>query len=69
MGTTHYVALNYDEVSILNNQTWLSIHCYVVKNYIRIPIIISLDQMLKGLRSNNLAKMIMDVLVKGGDLP
>jgi hypothetical protein len=29
---THYVAFNYDEVSIIDNQSWLSIHCYVVEN-------------------------------------
>jgi hypothetical protein len=32
------------------------------------PIIISLDQMLKGLKSNNLVKVIMDMVIKGGDL-
>jgi hypothetical protein len=30
---------------------------------------ISLDQMLKRLKSNNLAKVIMDVVIKGGDFP
>jgi hypothetical protein len=28
----HYIALSYDEVSIVDNQEWLSIHYYVVKN-------------------------------------
>jgi len=27
---THYVALSSNEVSIVNKQEWLSIHCYVV---------------------------------------
>jgi hypothetical protein len=27
-----------------------------------------LDQMLKGLKSNNLVKVIMDMVIKGGDL-
>jgi hypothetical protein len=43
MGATHYVALNYDEVSTLDNQSWLSIHCYVMQNWVKIPILISLD--------------------------
>ncbi len=35
----------------------------------RIPIFISLDQMLEGSRFNNLAKVIMEVVMIGGGLP
>jgi hypothetical protein len=27
---THYIALSFNDVSIVNKQEWLSIHCYVV---------------------------------------
>ncbi len=27
---TQYISLSYDEVSTINNQSWLSIHYYVV---------------------------------------
>jgi len=27
----HYVVLNYDEILIIDNQPWLSIHYYVVQ--------------------------------------
>jgi hypothetical protein len=30
VGTAQYVVLNCDEVFIIDNQSWLSIHCYVV---------------------------------------
>lgn len=30
--TTQYISLSYDEVSIINNHKWLSIHVYVMKN-------------------------------------
>jgi hypothetical protein len=30
MGATHYVAFSYDEVFTVDNQSWLSMHCYVM---------------------------------------
>jgi hypothetical protein len=32
MGAAHNVAFIYDEVSIVDNQSWLSMHCYVMHN-------------------------------------
>jgi len=32
MGAIHYMALGCDEVSTMNNQSWLSIHYYVMQN-------------------------------------
>jgi hypothetical protein len=43
VGATHYVAFNYDEVSTVDNQSWLFMHCYVMQNWVKIPILISLD--------------------------
>jgi hypothetical protein len=52
MGGAQYGALNYDEMSTVDNQSWLSIHCYVVQNWVRISILISLDIMFEGLGSD-----------------
>jgi hypothetical protein len=30
--TTNYFSLTYDEVSTIDNQSWLLIHAYVVQN-------------------------------------
>jgi len=32
MGAIDNAALIYDEVSIVNNPSWLSMHCYVMHN-------------------------------------
>ncbi len=69
VGAIRYVALSCDEVSIVDNQSWLFIHYNVVQNWVRIPIFISLDKMLEGLGSDNLTKVIMEVLTIGGGLP
>jgi hypothetical protein len=58
MGAAHYVALSCDEVYIMDNQSWLHVHCYVMHNWVRIPIHISLDKVVKGLGNDNLTKVV-----------
>jgi hypothetical protein len=43
MKVAHYVALNYDEIFTLDNQSWLFVHYYVMENWVKILILISLD--------------------------
>jgi hypothetical protein len=69
VGATRYVAFNYDEVSIMDNQSWLFMHCYVMHNWVRILILICLDQVVEGLRSDNMTKVIMEALIIGGGVP
>jgi hypothetical protein len=42
----HYVAFNYDEVSIIDNQTWLFVYYYMVENWVRILILICLERVV-----------------------
>jgi hypothetical protein len=56
------------KVSTIDNQFWLSLHYYVVQNWVRIPILISLNMMLEGSSSDNLTKVIMEALTIGGGL-
>jgi hypothetical protein len=68
---THYVVFNCDEVSTIDNQSWLSIHCYVVENWVRIPILISLDRVVTTLQvhgSENIIKVFMEALITDGGL-
>jgi len=62
VGVARYVVLSCDEVSTIDNQYWLHVHYYVMHNWIRIPILISLDKMLEDSSSDNLTKVIMEVL-------
>jgi hypothetical protein len=59
------------EVSTIDNQSWLSIHYYVVENWVRIPILISLDKVVTILQvhgSDNVTKVIMEALMIGEGL-
>jgi hypothetical protein len=68
LGGVQYVALGCDDFFIVNNQSWLFICYYVVQNWVRIPILIFLNIVLKGLGSDNLTKVIMEALTIGGGL-
>jgi hypothetical protein len=62
-------------MSTIDNQSHLSIHCYVVHNWVTISICISSDKMLEGLGSDNLTKVVMEALTiwwgvaKGSNCP
>jgi len=66
MGVVWYVVLSCDEVFIVDNQYWLIVHCYVVQNWARILILISLDLLFEGSSSDNQTKVIMEALTIGG---
>jgi hypothetical protein len=66
--TTQYVFISYDEMSTLDNQSRLSIHYYVMENWVRIPILISFDHVLEGSGFDNLTKMIIEALTIGGGM-
>ncbi len=65
MGATCYVALSYNEVFTMDNQSWLFVHCYVMQNWVRILVLIYLDQVIEGSKSDNLTKVIMEALMIG----
>jgi hypothetical protein len=38
----NYVALTCDEVNIMDNGSWISIHTYVMQNWVKVPMLLSL---------------------------
>jgi hypothetical protein len=63
VGTTNYFSLTCDEVSTIENQSWLLIHAYVVQNWLRIPIFISFKHVAVGLGVDNLTQIPMQTLM------
>jgi hypothetical protein len=50
----------------MDNQSWLFVQCYLMQNWVRIFILISLDPIIEGSGSDNLTKVIMEALMIGG---
>jgi hypothetical protein len=63
IGTTQYLSLTCDEISTINNQSWLLIHVYVVQNWLRIPIFLSLECVVVGSSAHNLTLVLMQTLM------
>jgi hypothetical protein len=61
-----YFSLSCDEVTMIDNQSWISIHYYVVQDWCHLPILIFLEQIIEGGGSNNLIKVIMGIFFKKG---
>jgi len=64
----HFVAITCDEVTIVDNGSWICIHAYIVENFIRIPYLISLERLVDGSGADALTLVIMKTLQCGGNL-
>jgi len=38
-----FLILNANEVTMINNQYWISAHVYMMKNWVHIPILLMLE--------------------------
>ena len=54
-----YFSVSCDEVTTMDNSTWISIHVYVVKNYERFSMLAALEHVQEEATSNNLTKVVM----------
>jgi hypothetical protein len=58
-----YVTLTRDEITIVDNGNWISIHAYITSNSVCIPIMISLQEVVSRVGVDNLTTMIMNNMV------
>ncbi len=62
VSTFNYVVLTCDEVSTIDIGSWISIQAYVMQNWVRLPMMISLQKVVDGPRVDNLTMVIMEAL-------
>jgi len=58
----NYVAFTCDEVNTMDNGSWISIHTYMMLNWVKVPMMLFLQRVVNGLGANNLIVVIMEVL-------
>jgi hypothetical protein len=62
-----FISLSCDKVTSIDNGSWISIHCYIVQNWSRVPILISLERVEEQATLVNLLRLILNSMkVKGG---
>jgi len=63
-----YIAVTVDEVTTVDNNNFLSIRAYIVQNWVRIPLLISLQRVECSSNVENLTEMIVGAINLGGGL-
>ncbi len=58
----NYVVLTCDEVSTMDNGSWISIHAYVMQHWVKVPMLNFLQRVVDGLEVDNLTIIIMEAL-------
>lgn len=62
-----YWALSADETSACDNSSWIAIHAYVMVNWCRVPLLLSIQKLdPDGATANKLTTVIMGALSSGG---
>jgi len=68
INSAHFISITCDEVTTVDNGSWLCIHGYIVENYVRVPLLISLQRLVEGATADALTLVIMKALEGAGDL-
>jgi len=63
-----FLSISVDEVTTVDNQAWISIHAYVVQDFYRTPILVSVERLTEGAIAPKLAEVIVDALFAHGGL-
>ena len=63
-----YFSVSCDEVTTLDNQSWISIHVYTISDWERVSYLLNLERVTEGGGAENIAKMIVSALTNQGGL-
>jgi hypothetical protein len=60
----NFIFVSCDEVTNIDNQSWILVHVYVVEDFKRIPILVNLQCVTKGASTNNPTTIIKNFVAK-----
>jgi hypothetical protein len=63
-----FIAVSCDEVTTIDNGSWICIHAYVVQLLVKVPILLQIERIVDGSSSNNLTKVIIIAFMRCGGL-
>jgi hypothetical protein len=63
-----YLSLSCDKVTTIDNQSWISIHAYMLVDWERVPLLLSLERLTKGSIAGHITKVIVNAVVRDGGL-
>ncbi len=59
MQKSPFIYVSCDEVTTIDNQSWLSIHVYVIKEWKKVSIMLNLQRLVDGATFDNLTSFIV----------
>jgi hypothetical protein len=68
LAKANYISASADEVTAVDGSASLSVHVYVCQNFMRVPILLSLQHVTEGSNADNLTDMISTTLSYHGGL-
>ena len=68
VSTVSYFSITCNKVTILDNQSWISIHVYTFQECEKISMLLCLQRVTEGGGADNITKIILDVLTNEGGL-
>jgi hypothetical protein len=68
ISNANYVVVNAYEVTNVDAQQWINIHAYMMKNWKRVPILLTLEKLEMGATSNNIKAVILNAMGEYGGL-
>ena len=66
MKSARFFSITCDEVTTIDNQSWISIHGYVCEGWERLSMLLSLEHVVAGVGSNNLTAVIVNAVKNYG---
>jgi hypothetical protein len=64
----NFISISCNEVTSVDNQSWLSLHAYIIKEWSQIPILLSLERVVEGADAGHLTRVIIQALLTIGGL-
>jgi hypothetical protein len=68
LAEARFYAISTDEVTIVDHESWLSVHIYIAVGFSRLPILLSLSRLTKGNSASAVKECIMTSLSWHGGL-
>jgi hypothetical protein len=63
-----YAIISCDEATMIDNQSYVSIHAYLLEGFKKLPILLNLKMLVGGGIINNLSNVVLNCLPIYGDL-
>jgi hypothetical protein len=61
-----FIAMSCNEITIVDNGSWICTHAYVVELWVKVPILLQIECIVDGSGNNNLIEVIIATLMKYG---